>query len=117
MLYLKEDSEKYRTIISSFFNSLSYTPMAQLLLAVFWGILLSPFSRGIAYLLASIIIGEVLMYVFCGGKYPWVAQVRAGVVCAAFFGFILGRSLGCDHECIMDINLPDPSCLNFFQKK
>lgn len=112
MLYLTCDQEKYRTFISTFFNNPTYTPMAQLLLSVFWGILLSPFSRGIAYLLISIVVGEILMYVFCNGKYPWIPQIRAAVVCGSFFGFILGRSIGCEHSKVMDINLPDPKTIN-----
>lgn len=59
-----------------------------------FGILLSPFSWGIFYLVASIIIFFVIDYIFCEGKFEYnYLEHRASVIFYGILGFIIGRTI------------------------
>lgn len=72
----------------------NYTPMAQVIVALVWGILLSPWSSGLFFLITFIILYEILYYVFTKGDPQYYnVFVRTGVICASTFGYILGRTV------------------------
>lgn len=73
------------------------TPMAQVILAFAFGVLLSPWSSGLFFLTIFIIINEILFYVFTKGDPRYYnVFVRTGVIYASILGFILGRTLSGD---------------------
>lgn len=99
--------------LHDWFCNEKYTPMAQVIVSLVWGILLSPWSSGLFFLIVFIIIYEIMYYLFTRGdpKY-YDVFVRTAVICAAVLGYILGRTLSGDdilHEGIPDI----PSFNNF----
>lgn len=74
-----------------------YTPMAQTLIALVWGILLSPWASGLFFLLVFIIIYEILYYIFTrGDPKHYNVFARTGIIYASIFGYILGRTLSGD---------------------
>jgi hypothetical protein len=88
------------TVISDYFQNIDYTPMMQVIVAFLWGVLLSPWSKGMIYLFASIVFYEILYYVFTHGN-PLYYNVftRAGCICSSVLGFIVGRTLSGDNVC------------------
>jgi len=93
-----QKSKKYimkdPTFINNFFCNPNYTPTLQILIALFYGILLSPFAWGLFWLFISILIYEWFFYVFTRGcKKYWEPIIRAGVFAGFIAGYIIGRSL------------------------
>lgn len=82
------------------------TPMAQVLIALVLGILLSPWGSGLFFLVIFIILYEILYYIFTHGdpKY-YNIFVRVGIIYASIFGYILGRTLSGDE--ILYEGVPD----------
>lgn len=80
-------------ILPNYFCNSKATPVYCIICALVWGIILSPWSRGIFWLIASIIIYEILLYIFTKGdpKY-WNLQTRTGCIFASVLGFIIGRT-------------------------
>lgn len=86
--------------IKWWFCNQKYTPMAQIIIAMIWGILLSPWSSGLFALVIFIIVYEILFYVFTGGDPQYYSLfVRTGVIYTSIFGYILGRTLSGDTVC------------------
>ncbi|CAH6418998.1 Hypothetical protein HVR_LOCUS185 [uncultured virus] len=80
------------------FCNTKYTPMAQIIVAFVWGVLLSPWSSGLFFLTIFIIIYEILYYVFTHGDPRYYNLfVRTGVIYSSIFGYILGRTLSGDN--------------------
>ena len=74
-----------------------YTPLTQLVVAFVFGILLSPWSSGIFFLVVFIIIYEWLLYVFThGNPQYWSSFTRCAVICGSVLGYIVGRTLSGD---------------------
>lgn len=66
--------------------------MMQLITTFSLGVLFSPWSYGIFYLLLFIIMYEVVFFYYTGPYNPyWNPEVRGGVILAAILGFIVGR--------------------------
>lgn len=83
--------------ICSWFCNDKYTPMAQVIVALTWGIILSPWSSGLIFLVASIIIYEIVYYIFTRGRFPYYnVFVRTGAMMASILGYIIGRTLSQD---------------------
>jgi len=89
--------QPYADWIYWWFCNEKYTPMAQVLIALIWGVLLSPWASGLFFLFFFIIVYEILYYIFTRGdpKY-YNVFVRVGVIYASIFGYILGRTLSGD---------------------
>jgi hypothetical protein len=98
--------EPFATWIHNWFCNDKYTPMAQIIVSTSWGILLSPFSSGLFFLLVFIIFYEILYYIFTKGdpKY-YNSFVRVGVICGSIFGYIVGRTLSGDE--ILEEGVPN----------
>jgi hypothetical protein len=74
-----------------------YTPMAQVIVALTWGILLAPWSSGLIFLVISIIFYEFFYYLFTRGRPPYYNLfVRTGCIMASILGYIIGRTLSQD---------------------
>lgn len=66
----------------------------KIIISFVFGILLSPFSWGIFYLLLSIVIFFLIDYVFCNGKFEYsYLEHRASVIFYSVLGFIIGRTI------------------------
>lgn len=58
------------------------------------GVLLSPFSWGIFYLILSIVIFFVIDYIFCNGKFEYeYLEHRGSIIFYGVLGFIIGRTI------------------------
>ena len=89
--------QPYANWIRWWFCNDKATPMAQLLISLVWGVLLSPWASGLFFLLVFIIVYEILYYVFTKGDPRYYnVFVRVGVIYASVFGYILGRTLSGD---------------------
>lgn len=60
-----------------------------------WGIVLSPLSNGLAYLIGSIVIWEIIIY-FASSK--WSPVMRLIYIIFGFLGFYIGRLIIGDDE-------------------
>lgn len=70
------------------------TPMAQVIIAVTFGVILSPFASGLFFLVIFTVLGEILYYMFTKGDPRYYnVFTRAGVIYGGIFGYIVGRSL------------------------
>lgn len=71
------------------------TRMAQVIISLSLGILMSPISNGLFYLLLFIIIYEIVLWIVCPydrtNGSPWELLTRAAVIMASILGFIIGR--------------------------
>lgn len=89
--------EPFAKWIQWWFCNQKYTPMAQIIVAFVWGVLLSPWSSGLFFLLLFIIVYEILYYVFTHGIPPYYNLfIRTGIIYSSIFGYILGRTLSGD---------------------
>lgn len=88
----------YTNIFRWWFCNEKFTPMAQILVSLVWGVLLSPWSSGLFFLVIFIIIYEILYYIFTRGN-PLYYNIftRTGVIYCSIFGYILGRTLSGDN--------------------
>lgn len=90
--YKKSDLKQ--TWINRWFANDAATPIAQVVIAIVFGILLAPWGSGLFFLVVFIIIYEVLYFEFTYGDPDyWNGEVRAAVAMAAIFGWIVGREL------------------------
>ena len=62
--------------------------------AMVLGILTSPFSYGLFYLLVAILLTELLVYIY--GDEHLRSFDRCAVICASAFGYIIGRTISGD---------------------
>lgn len=98
--------------LHNWFCNDKYTAMAQVIVAIVWGILLSPWSSGLFALVIFIIIYELMYYIFTHGdpKY-YDLFTRTASIFASILGFIIGRTLSCDN--ILYEGVPDINFLSF----
>jgi 4-hydroxybenzoate polyprenyltransferase len=83
--------------LHAWFCNDNYTAMAQVIVALTLGILLSPWSSGLFFLIIFIILYELFYYIFTKGNPRYYnVFVRTGVIFASIFGYILGRTLSGD---------------------
>lgn len=88
--------------IHNWFCNEKYTAMAQVIIAIVWGILLSPFSSGLFALVVFIIIYEIMYYLFTHGNEKYYDTLtRTASINASIFGFIIGRTL-CQDEILYE---------------
>lgn len=79
-------------IIEKYFCNPEATSIYQIIAAFFFGVILSPWSSGVIFLIVTaIIIETLLIYYTKMHRYYYNAEVRAACVMASIFGFILGR--------------------------
>lgn len=79
------------------FCNRKYTPMAQVIVALTYGVLLAPWSYGLIFLVISIVAYEVAFYIFTRrSPQCYNLFVRTGVIFASIFGYLLGRTLSGD---------------------
>lgn len=82
-----------REIILWWFCCNDYSPMAQVIIAFVYGLLLSPWSYGLFFLTCTIISLELLYFIFTKGNPKYYNLfVRLGVICSSISGFIIGRT-------------------------
>lgn len=92
--------------VHHWFCNEKYTPMAQVVVALVWGILLSPWSSGLFFLIVFIIIYEIMVYLFTRADPNYYdVFVRTTVICSTILGYILGRTLSGDE--ILYEGIPD----------
>ncbi len=85
------------TCLNCWFCNDKYTPMAQVIVAFAYGVILSPWASGLFILIITIIIYETLLYIFTHGRVPYYNLfVRTGVICASIAGYIIGRTVSGD---------------------
>ena len=90
--------EPFASWLQWWFCNDTHTAMAQVILALVWGILLSPWSSGLFFLVIFIIFYEILYYIFTKGNPRYYnVFVRTGVIHASIFGYILGRTVSGDN--------------------
>lgn len=100
--------QPWANFITSWFCNDNYTPMAQVLISLFLGILLSPWASGLFFLTVFIIIYELLYYIFTHGNPRYYNLfVRTGVIYASIFGYILGRTLTIPDDQLLNEGVPD----------
>jgi hypothetical protein len=86
--------EPFATWITWYFCNEDRTAMAQLVSAMVFGILLSPWSGGLFFLVAFIIVYELAYYVFAKGDPRYYdVETRPCVIAGSLFGYILGKTL------------------------
>ena len=66
--------------------------LGQVIISFCFGLLLAPYGRGLFLIAITQLINEILNYVF-SDDYIHQTLVRAGVISAAFSGWIIGRWL------------------------
>lgn len=98
--------ERDKRILNRWFQNEKNTAMVQVLTSFCFGILLSPWSSGLFFLMIYIIIYEILYYIFTKGDPMFYSVfVRTGVIYASILGYIVGRTLsGC---CVLYEGVPD----------
>lgn len=68
-----------------------YSPMAQIVLSFFTGVLLSPWSYGFIFLLIFIVIWEIWWIWYL--RLEYITRIeRPLVIIAAFLGWLVGRT-------------------------
>jgi hypothetical protein len=71
--------------------------MAQVVIAFAYGVLLSPWSSGLFILIITIILYEILLYIFTHGDPRYFnVFVRTGVISASILGYLIGRTASGD---------------------
>lgn len=94
------NNENKTTWINKCVQNENNSPMMQVIVSFVWGILLAPWSAGMIFLAASIILFEIFIYVFTKGNPKYYNTfVRTGVICSSVLGFIVGRTLSGDEVC------------------
>ena len=79
--------------ISKFFQDDNKTPMVQVISALAFGVLLSPWAQGIFFLVIFIVIYEIFFYLFTHGNPRYYnVFVRVSVMMASILGYIIGRT-------------------------
>jgi hypothetical protein len=74
-----------------------YTPLFQIITSFVCGLIISPWSFGLIFLIYLIIFQEILCYLFTRtNKIYYNIFVRTGVIYSYILGFIVGRTLSCD---------------------
>ena len=77
-----------------------YTPLFQIITSFVCGLIISPWSFGLIFLIYLIIFQEILCYLFTRtNKIYYNIFIRTGVIYSYILGFIIGRTLSCD--CIL----------------
>lgn len=81
----------------TYFNPDGYTSLFQIILAFSVGVIFSPYSSGIFYLIVFILIFEIVYTYQNGATYNSVdeAFLRGGLILAAILGWLLGRTAVC----------------------
>jgi hypothetical protein len=97
--------EPLRMFLRYWYNDPEYSTLAQMIVAFAYGLLLSPWSSGIFFLFGSIIVCELLAYVFTKGLSHDNLFIRAGIIYSSLAGFIIGRGFSLNLNETMDIGL------------
>lgn len=89
--------QPFANFITNWFCNPKNTPMFQVIISLVFGILLSPWSSGLFFLVIFIIAYEILYYIFTkGNPLYYNVFVRTSVILASILGFIIGRTLSGD---------------------
>lgn len=81
-----------KTVLTKWFQNDATSPLANVILAFCLGVLWSPWGRGLFFLIVTIIVYEILFYIFTGGDpLYWQSDIRATVINAGVLGWIVGR--------------------------
>ena len=93
-------------LLPYYFQSDKYSPVAQTIFSFTIGVLISPWSSGLFFLIVFIIVYDILLYIFCHG-HPRYYDVftRAGVILGSILGWIIGRTISGDE--ILKPGVPD----------
>lgn len=99
------------TWLNDWFQNPKYTPMAQVIFAFVFGILLGPWGSGLFFLVVFTIFYEIAYYLFInpdivvpfadlsGRNYNpkvYIIFLRVGIMLSSILGFIVGRTLSED---------------------
>ena len=84
---------KHPTNLCNWFRKPNNNEFVQLVTAFTLGVILSPWSAGLKWFLAFIVIYELVLGYVVRFQMPyWRPLARAGIICASIFGWILGRT-------------------------
>lgn len=98
---LLNHDDTFDKLLKYFFNNPNYTPMAQVFVSLIFGLLLSPWSYGLFFLIIFLIVYEFLYYLYSPYHNLFV---RTGVIMSCLLGFIIGRTLSQDEIILIGIN-------------
>lgn len=85
-------AEKEPSFLCRWFKNPCYNEFTQLVSAFCLGVILSPWSYGIKWFLAFIIVYEFVFGFIVNFQMPyWRPLARIGIICASILGWILGR--------------------------
>ena len=80
-------------LLNLYYANDNNTRMAQVIIAFVFGTLLSPWSGGIFFLFAFIIVNEIFFYLFSHSKIEeYDVFGRTGAIMASILGYIVGRT-------------------------
>lgn len=97
IIYKPNRLEPFASWINAIFCNDKNTPMMQVITSFTFGVLLSPWSSGLFFLVVFIIIYEIFYYVFTKGDARYYDSfTRCGVICSSILGYIVGRTLSGD---------------------
>jgi len=87
-----------RYSIKNIYCNKKITPMCALIMAIVFGVILSPWSSGLWFLAVFTILNEILYYIFSSNTdCAYILFDRTGIIFGYIFGYILGRTLSCDN--------------------
>jgi len=82
------------SIVDKVYRNEHKTPMVHVISAFTFGILLSPWSKGIFFLALFMVLYEISFYLLSRGDPRYYNDLtRVGTMCASFLGFIVGRTI------------------------
>ena len=86
--------QPYATWVRNRFCNKNYTIFAQVVVSFAFGLLLSPWTSGLYFLIIYALIYEVFFYLFTKGESPYYSfEERVLVIFFYIFGYIFGRIL------------------------
>src|SRR5438045_3112912 len=103
------------TFITRYYKNEKYTFLFSLIASFALGILFSPFSNGIFFLLALSLLSEVLCYVFTGGDEKYWNPFHKGFILLSYIlGWYIGRLISVPKENILDDGIPSMDDIKLF---
>lgn len=74
--------------LENYFSNTKSTPLFQFIVAFSFGILFSPFSKGLIYTILTILIMEILTFMYCN---TWSVLNRILIIIGSLSGYAIGR--------------------------
>lgn len=78
-------------LLRRWFDNPRNNDWVQLVTAITWGVVLSPWGKGIFFLVIVAVIYELLYRIMLGEKYHG-QPIRGAIICGSILGWIVGRT-------------------------